>query len=264
VPARAVLPEESPYRADFVLSPRLAFDGYALHLTYVAVDETSHVRVTFEGLDAFRCARGEYLEYEAEDDIAVVEPSDWLIERHAYEAKHYGSSYEWGRGADTMLTDTHHYLFSFHDEFVEVLARGLWFELSPEAWAPGAPLTPSHPAQPLGPETSVEAVEFEGVRYDVRANPRPVAELVADARLFSQPLFELRMDSLASPQQAVRLRATLDGGEVRAWLENSLGVESATFDHVPGLDEVMPLLRTWMSEVAERRRNMPRGIRPSR
>jgi len=251
--ATALLPAESPFRPDPVLSPGLSFgEELPLRLTYLTEDD-SHVRVTFEGLDAFRCARGEYDEYEAEDAIAVVEPSDWLLERHAYEAKYYGSSYEWGRGADTMLRDTHHYLFNFHDDFVEVLARGLWFELSSEPWPHDAPLTPPHPAVPLGPGARLEAGEHEGVAYEVRANPRPASELIADARLFSQPLYELLLDR---PQQWVRLRASLDGSEVWAWLANSFGVESVTFDHVPELDEVLPLFRAELSEIAERRRHM--------
>ena len=154
-----------------------------------------------------------------------------------------------------MLTDTHHYLFVFHDEFVEVLARGLWFERAAEPWTPVAPLTPDHPARPLTPETRVEQGEHNGVRFELRASSRSAAELVADGRLHSQPVFELVLDDADRPAaQRVRSRTDHDGTGVRAWIDGGLGVEWATFDHVPARDEVMPLLRTYMSEVAERRR----------
>jgi hypothetical protein len=51
----------------------------------------------------------------------------------------------------------------------------------------------------------------------------------------------------------VRLCTSLDGREVTPWIEDFLGIESATFDHAPKLEEVMPRLRTWMAEVADRR-----------
>ncbi|WP_028063818.1 hypothetical protein [Solirubrobacter soli] len=85
---------------------------------------------SFEGLDAVRMSRGEHCPYEPPEGqqwvpaLALIRPSAWLRDRHAYEAEHYGAGYEWGRG-DTMLVDTHHHLLVFHDEFVEVLARGV-------------------------------------------------------------------------------------------------------------------------------------------
>jgi hypothetical protein len=57
----------------------------------------------------------------------------------------------------------------------------------------------------------------------------------------------------AERTRCVRARTSHDG-DVRAWIDGPLGVESATFDHVPTRDEVTPLLRAYMSEVAERRR----------
>lgn len=255
---RAVLPEDSRFRPDAVLPPKLAFTGYDVFLTYPAYDESSHVRVTFEGLDSFRWARGEFSPYDAEDLVAVVEPSAWLAERHAYEADHYGDQYEWGRGADTMLTDTHHYLFLFHDEFVEILARGLWFESSEMPWGPDDPLTRSHPANALGPEARVFIGEQDGIRFEVRANGTGHERLIEAGRLHSQPVFALFVDGFEQPTQSVRARTAHEGHAVRVWVEGSLGVESATFDHVPTLDELMPRFRAHVSQIADRRREMDR------
>lgn len=62
--------------------------------------------------------------------VYKIENTQWLTERFQYENKNYGCSYEFGGNVNEMLTDFNHYLFSFHDQFVEVIARGFWFEKS--------------------------------------------------------------------------------------------------------------------------------------
>jgi hypothetical protein len=76
-----------------------------------------------------------------------------------------------------------------HDEFVEILARGLWFENAEEPLGPDDPLTPSHPAIALGPETRAIADEQDGIRFEVRANQAGPERLLEDGRLHSQPVF---------------------------------------------------------------------------
>jgi hypothetical protein len=77
-------------------------------------------RVTFEGLDSVRTSQGEYLPYDIDGDVSswvyIVEVSRWLAERHDYEWRHY----------ETPMLDSHqHYVFDFHDDFVEALAAGI-------------------------------------------------------------------------------------------------------------------------------------------
>jgi hypothetical protein len=110
-----------PLVADSVASPRLVYgtldlrspdsadQGYAA--LYFEVARSGDLgRVTFEGLDAVRGARGEYPpygvdRYEPDDWVFIVQGSAWLSERHDYEMRHYA----------TLLLDTHqHYLFAFH------------------------------------------------------------------------------------------------------------------------------------------------------
>lgn len=132
ITTKPLLPKDSPFQPQQIDGVELRGGENDLVLAYVALDEV-RVRVHFEGLDSYRAARGKFSPYwsESNDDrsvVAIVVGSPWLIERHAYEAEHYGADYEWGRGADTMLTDTHHFFFRFHDGFVEVLARAATFE----------------------------------------------------------------------------------------------------------------------------------------
>lgn len=37
-------------------------------------------------------------------------------------------AYEWTGDVDEMLRDFSHYVFRFHDQFVEALSSGIWFE----------------------------------------------------------------------------------------------------------------------------------------
>lgn len=259
-----LLGEDSPFQPDPVLAPGLRYDEGSLILFYVAVDEESHVRVTFEGLDSMRAARGEYSPYWSEENddyssIAVVQPSPWLKERHEYESAHYGESYEWGRGADTMLVDTHHYLFLFHDGFIEILARGVWFEPRAEPLRQTHEIGPGHPFGVLPPDAQLASGEHDGIRFEVRGSSRPEARLIADARLCSQPLLQLFIDGGSRPDRQVRVRASIDGDAVWADVIGALGVETDRFDHVPTLEEVLPDFRAWVSEVAERRRHLDTG-----
>jgi len=52
----------------------------------------------------------------------------WLLERYEYEKTHYGQAYEFNGDVDEMLRDFSHYVFSFHDQFVEALSAGIWVE----------------------------------------------------------------------------------------------------------------------------------------
>src|SRR5262245_4262727 len=79
-------------------------------------------RIDFEELDAVRECRGEYLPYElGEEDqrgtwVYEVANSSWLLERHAYEM-----SYE-----HPLIPEFTHYIFAFHDQFIEAICRGIW------------------------------------------------------------------------------------------------------------------------------------------
>ena len=96
-----------PLAADRVAPPRLVYGG--LDLTSGTGGDDSYTalyfeiaagglgRVTFEGLDAVRAARGETLPYEitkaraAGDWVFTVEDSSWLAERHHYEMQRYST-----------------------------------------------------------------------------------------------------------------------------------------------------------------------------
>jgi hypothetical protein len=135
-------PVEVPLTADSVGPPRLVYGGLDLFsadgrdqaytAVYFEVAASGGLgRVTFEGLDAIRASRGEHLPFDNDharfrhgDWVYTVDRSPWLRERHDYETRHYA----------TPLLETHrHYLFVFHDEFVEAIAAGIWLDLADRA-----------------------------------------------------------------------------------------------------------------------------------
>ncbi|WP_293914533.1 MULTISPECIES: hypothetical protein [unclassified Sphingobacterium] len=124
-----------PVIADAVSSPDVYY-GDGITGIYFETEDEQFGRITFHNLDAIKICRGELMPYKYNYEnngsaiiwIYKIENSQWLAERYKYENQHYCSSYEFGGNVNEMLTDFGHYLFLFHDEFVEIIARGFWFE----------------------------------------------------------------------------------------------------------------------------------------
>jgi hypothetical protein len=255
---------EVPLIADSVASPRLVYGGLevsssegtdrAYPALYFEVDRSGELgRVTFEGLDAIRGSRGEYLpfddsavRYSYGDWVFTVDGSRWLRERHTYETRHYA----------TPLLDTHrHYLFVFHDEFVEVIAEGIWFDIADRAEPFAPPMT--HPLQPFGLEIPGERfTSADGLEWELRRSPRPDAALIRDSRLCSQRVFQfnLLLDSSNKEAASIWIRTFNDvliSRMSRAWVDNVGQMEGFAN---PG--DFSRQWETYLSEVAQRRREM--------
>ncbi|MEM9691731.1 MAG: hypothetical protein AAGA56_04245 [Myxococcota bacterium] len=155
----------------------------------------------------------------------------------------------------TMLTEYSHYLLSFHDEFVEAIARGLWVETSKEA-LPRDALSAGHPFNGLTHLVPDSFLETAGLRCAVYANPRPIDLVEHDARLCSQKLLEIVMlgDGSRSVSWTLDLRTV--AGKTRSTLRSYFGTAVRTFDGVAGLGDIRDTIFCWMVEVAERRRKM--------
>jgi hypothetical protein len=252
--AHLLLPLDSPFRPDPVLSPqveyapiRIVYEGHAV----------PWVRVTFDRWDSLRVCRGEYLPYDTDGSATsyTVSDSRWLRERHAYEAKHYGTSYSWGKNVDEMLEEFDHYLFRFHDEFVEVIAGGVWFEASATPFGDDLPVL--HPPSAELPDAAiVERLEAHGIGFQIRKDPRPHDQLLEASRLSDQSLYQvwIELDGDASILYRLTLR-TRDGTLTSRW-RSSFGTVEQTFSRVPDLDEVRPLVAAYAHTVAEHRRKM--------
>ncbi len=115
--------------------------------------------------------------------------SPLLIERFEYEQKHYGKAYEFGGNVQEMLTDFTHYVFSFHDEFIEVIARGFWFEESDKSLL-HKKLMQGHPSLPL-PNKKVQYLTLANKRYKIVFNPLPLETLIENTHYHEQKIFEI-------------------------------------------------------------------------
>lgn len=247
-----------PIKPDSVLSPTVI---YADDLTgiYFETEDERYARITFYNLDAIRICRGEYLPYDddwTEDKewcwVYEVQNSAWQIERYTYEKKHYGRAYEFGGNVNDMLSDFKHYIFSFHDQFVEVIARGFWWEEDQTSLI-NRPLQKGHPFLALT-EEQVSLYEAYGYKSQIRTNPLPTSQLIEQAKFCPQKLYQfaLIIDNHASIDHTVTI--TNKNAIIEANLRGYFGKKEVCFSGIPSLEEILPYIDNYISEVAERRK----------
>ncbi|WP_313385775.1 hypothetical protein [Chishuiella sp.] len=251
-----------PVIADFVLSPHILYNEELTGIYFETEDE-QYGRITFEKLDALKICRGENLPYISHSDeeqeypwVYKVENSKWLKERFDYENKNYGSSYEFGGNASEMLADFSHYLFQFHDQFVEVIARGFWFEKDKTNLFKKK-LQEEHPLLNLN-ENNLEKFTAYNLTCQIRRNLKPINQLVSDAKFCSQKLlqFAIELDgntfidnSLILSYKKEKLVSTLTG---------YFGKQIVEFCGIAKFDDVKPYIENYMFEVYERRMKIER------
>ena len=249
--------------ADPVESPEVIY-GEFLPGIYFPAEDGRHGRVSFQGLDALRVCRGEYCPFDNDSDegkpsswVFAVENSAWLVERHAYESEHYRDAYEFCGDVDEMLTDYSHYLFRFHDQFVEAIAAGIWFEVA-DSSLKGKPLPAEHPFLTLPVSTLTGFIDAHGMRCKVRTNPVSGDELIENARYCDYPvmdfILELPDDFAGETLTGFRLSARTRNRTVSSSLRGPLEGGVASFTGVAGLDRIRPYIERWMGEISERRR----------
>lgn len=183
-----------PIIADYVLSPIVIYNDDFTSINIETEDE-QYGRITFQNLDAIKMCRGEMPPYEDEEEFEMgtwvykVENSLWLQERYTYEKKHYENNYEWGNSVEEMLTDYSHYFFRFHDEFVEAIAKGFWYEKGTESFV-GKPLSKNHPFLPFENDFS-DTLQFSTKEFYLKFNIKSKEELINDSTYYRQKLIEI-------------------------------------------------------------------------
>ena len=250
-----------PVVADSIERPIVIYGDGVTTLNFVSSDERWG-RVTFEKLDAIRVARGEYTPYTSDWKpgdpthwVAEVVPSPWLHERYEYEKLHYKGSYEFQGDVDDMVRDYSHYLFTFHDEFVEALAAGIWFETSDDRIV-GKDIAVDHPLLNLAQPSEPEMIEAHGIGCEIWPNLRPTGAILRDAELCSQKLFQFAAQLDGSASVSWTLAVRVRNGRIQSRLKNSLGALKATYDGIATLSDVRPHIENWLKEVKERRIKM--------
>jgi hypothetical protein len=172
--------------------------------------------------------------------IWEVIPSPWLWERYEYEKTHYGQTYEWTGNVDEMLRDFSHYVFSFHDQFVEVLAAGIWFETLDDFDSEAVCV--KHPLRDLTRPTEPDVLIANGIACEIWPNTRPVEQILEDAKLCSQKLLQFALVLDGAARAGCTLTVRVRHVEVKSTLRPHFGRVSATFDGVAGLEDARPYL----------------------
>lgn len=249
-----------PVIADVVLSPEVYYGDDTTAICFTTQDD-NFGRITFNNLDAIKVCRGEMMPYQynyGSDGPGIwvykIENSQWLEERYQYEKKHYGSSYEFGGNVSEMLTDFSHYLFSFHDQFVEVIAKGFWFEQS-ETSLFKQPLQLGHPFLNL-PETKVQIAEIAEIKYKVIFNPTAIDLLIENSRYCQQPLIEIAIELDGKYAINHTLLLMQRQGKLISLLRHFFGRPTFEKDGVATFDDIKPLIEKEIFEIAERRKQM--------
>jgi len=249
-----------PVLADSVEGPIVTYGAGPASINFVTQDERWG-RVTFEKLDSLRVSRGEYepcpSDWKEGDPVhwvSVVAPSPWLRERYEYEKRHYSQAYEFGGDVDEMLRDFSHYVFSFHDQFVEVLCAGIWFESADECIG-NRERGPNHPLLDL-PMSDLASFEAHGITCQIRRNSRPLDEIVKDAMLCSQKLLQFAADLGGSASVSWTLDLRVRDENVRSYLKSYFGKVEETFEGIATLEDVRPRVEEWLRQVRERRKQM--------
>ena len=256
-----LIPIAVPVLADSVERPTVTYGDGPTSIKFLTEDNR-WARVTFEKLDSIRICRGEYEPYPSDwkpgDQVRWVSeviPSPWLQERYEYEKTNYGDAYEWTGDVDEMLRDFSHYVFAFHDQFVEVIAKGIWFETFDEPIDIEKP-SATHPLRNLPRPDQPDVLKAHGIACEIWPNTRPLDQILEDAKLCSQKLLQFALLLESSPKPDCTLSVRVRHGKVKSTFKRGFGRDLATFDGVAGLQDVRPYVDAWLAEVKENRKRL--------
>ncbi|MDR0229365.1 MAG: hypothetical protein LBI72_09915 [Flavobacteriaceae bacterium] len=250
----------TPISPEYVLTPTVLYADELTGIYFETTDE-QYGRITFFNLDAIRICRGEYLPYQddwTEDKelcwVYEVQHSSWQVERYIYEKKHYGRAYEFGGNVNDMLTEFKHYIFSFHDQFIEVIAKGFWWEKDNKSLL-NQPLQQEHPFLPLS-ENNATYYEAHNYKTQIRTNPLPIEQLIEQSKFCPQKLYQfaLIIDQHLSIDHTVSITNTK--GKIQTVLSGYFGKKEVTFEGITSLETILPYIDTYILEVVERRKAM--------
>ena len=250
-----------PFDADPVESPIVHY-GKPFTAIHFETKDARWGRVTFERLDSLKISRGEFFPYalptiepSVYSWVTTISNSAWLRERYEYEKRCYGTAYRFSGNVDEMLDEYSHYVFSFHDEFVEGIAAGIWFEAG-KTFLGDQPVEPSHPLKGLSHLEPTERFESSGIRGFVRRNPLSHEDIDRAAALCSQTVFEVGADLDGRSSTSWSVTRRVRNGVPRSYLRNYFHNSVQSFDGIPTFTDIRPQIDQWFSEVRERRRKM--------
>ncbi|WP_459213148.1 hypothetical protein [Aquimarina rhabdastrellae] len=237
-----------PIENDYVESPNIIYSDDLDSICFPTEDE-KYGRITFEKLDSLRVSRGEYIPYEwdwKEDEpyywVYKIENSNWLKERYTYEKKHYGDCYGFGGDVNEMLTDFSHYLFKFHDEFIEVISRGFWFEKDEKPLI-NQPILNSHPNLKINSSNS-EILKIKRVNCKIVRNELPLENIEVNSKFHRQRLFEFyKEDAKNEFSEIFTVYIFQRNQETHSCISGFFGKEIFVKKGIITMEEIRPFLK---------------------
>lgn len=178
-----------------------------------------------------------------------MDESPWLAQRHKYETDVYS----------TPLLETYqHYVFEFHDQFIEAIAEGIWLDVADRSRPFDRPA--GHPFEQL--PSGLPAQRFvspSGIEWELRRSPRTDSELADGSHLCSQRVWQLDLilDGRTREGASIWLRSRnglTTSRLVRPWRRGELA-------RLEGLAQPSDFTEAWdacLAAIAERRHKMGR------
>ncbi|EKJ86113.1 hypothetical protein CLV96_3944 [Leptospira meyeri] len=240
-------------RPDTVLSPTISYDRI-VEINFLT-DDNNYGRILFEKLDSLKICRGEGLPYKSDTYfswLSRLENSRWLKERYIYESKYYGNTYNFSGNVKEMLSEFNHYVFEFHDEFIEVIASGFWIEKNTESLYKKS-LTLNHPFLPIN-NPKIEKLNHNGIDCEIRINTASINDLTVNARYCSQTLFEFALILDNDKTICHTLSLSYINNRLSATLRDYFGNTKLIFEPNVSLDRITPFIKNYISEVSDRRK----------
>jgi hypothetical protein len=170
-----------------------------------------------------------------------------LRQRHAYEMRHYA----------TPMLDTHqHYLFAFHDEFVEAIAEGIWLDLA-DRDDPCA-LPAMHPLSPLLEDLPAEEfTSADGLIWQLQRAPRTDAELIEASQWCSQRVYQFNLTLDGDSREAASIWIRTKKGALVSRITRPWPIgEVARMEGFSKPSDFAQQWETYLDEVSHRRRQM--------
>lgn len=117
------------------------------------------------------------------------------------------------------------------------------------------PLQVGHPFLNL-PTEEATLHQAHGLTTQITKNTLPIDVLIEQTKYCSQKLYQfaLILEGTASVDNTVSI--VNKDGKIQSDLRGYFGRKAQTFDGIPTLEEVLPYIENYMSEVTERRRAM--------
>ena len=161
----------------------------------------------------------------------------------------YKKDYVFDSSINKMRTDCRHFLLTFHDVFIEVIASGLWLETSNESFE-GKALSENHPFNTLNKDNVCDIIGYLGTDCEIRRNNTSFDSLSRLAKWCSQTLYEFHLlpgDERDIPMYSLKVK--FRSQKVVYIFTNNLNREILVSDQLPSMQDLQEIVIEDLKEI---------------